>query len=352
MRGTQENIMEKTYPAIEKKIIDFSAFLARIKAESETYDRTTQQDDAAISIIKKLERKYFPEIDSHFERLWDMIVKVAPDERQEIQALFNKHLLAYFHSTPLNQRIIDKPLGYDGDYITMGYYYRNGYEGNTIFDKLIHRYTLHIPVAQSVIFRFAYFYKLINDTYKENIKDRKIKITSLGSGPAIEILNVLSDHISPTVFEFCCVDSDPNAIEQVKSNVSELSKKRNIPINFAFLNMNVLKFIKFSRRNDILQGQHLIYAGGLFDYLNAKTATALINSSFDLLTKRGKLVITNFRKNIPSRAYLENIGGWFLLLRDEKDMLDLCKDIASKAEISVDVDRETETNLYLTIQKK
>jgi hypothetical protein len=62
----------------------------------------------------------------------------------------------------------------------------------------------------------------------------------------------------------------------------------------------------------------------LFDYLNDRHATRLVNILYQRLSDNGILVIGNFSLHNPSRSCIE-FGSWYLIYRTPKDMLQLAK---------------------------
>lgn len=250
---------------------------------------------------------------------------------------------------PLNSRIYEKPLGYDGDYLMMNYYYQNGYEGNSVFDILMHRYTLHIPIAKATTDRFKYFCDQIASAVKTSSGEKRI--TSLGCGSGNEIVEYIKNANGLGNVSFNCIDSEPMAIEELKQKLALIPKQMTNKYKVNMFNYNILKYIKAAKKDSALNRQNLIYASGLFDYLVDKVARKLIETMYSLLDVDGKLIVTNFQRSIPSRAYLELIGEWYLILRDEKEVRSLCSGLDNSAKIDIEVDKRTNTLIYLTVRR-
>ncbi len=71
---------------------------------------------------------------------------------------------------------------------------------------------------------------------------------------------------------------------------------------------------------------HLIYAAGLFDYLDDEVARLLIGRLLDRLHPGGRLLVPNFAVGWPVRGYMEAIADWWLIYRTRADLEDLVPD--------------------------
>ena len=71
----------------------------------------------------------------------------------------------------------------------------------------------------------------------------------------------------------------------------------------------------------------LIYAAGLYDYLDAATARALNASLFALLAPGGRLHIANFQPGGAEFAYMECCMAWPLVFRTRSELMATCVDL-------------------------
>jgi trans-aconitate methyltransferase len=60
---------------------------------------------------------------------------------------------------------------------------------------------------------------------------------------------------------------------------------------------------------------NLIYATGLFDYLEQRFASRLVERMFEMLRPGGRLVVGNFVPDILDSGYMETYMGWTLNYR-------------------------------------
>lgn len=64
----------------------------------------------------------------------------------------------------------------------------------------------------------------------------------------------------------------------------------------------------------------LIYAAGLYDYLDDSTATRLTKGMFSALKPGGRLLFANFCTGVPDYGFMDAFMDWRLILRDETEM--------------------------------
>ena len=80
-----------------------------------------------------------------------------------------------YEGSEINQYIRRKPLGYAGDYVTMNYIYDfndKKYLGETLFERLLNRYTCSTDVANSNIHRKEYLKRKIQKIIQETDSPR------------------------------------------------------------------------------------------------------------------------------------------------------------------------------------
>ena len=90
-----------------------------------------------------------------------------------------------------------------------------------------------------------------------------------------------------------------------------------VNVSFTFTNKHLFKI-----RPD--QQYDLVWAAGLFDYLEDRPAGVLLKRMWNLTKDGGQLVVGNFHPRNPNRNMMEWVGDWFLIHRTEQDFLELC----------------------------
>ena len=92
----------------------------------------------------------------------------------------------------------------------------------------------------------------------------------------------------------------------------------------------------------------LVLAGGLFDYLDERTATLLIQMAYRLLAPGGTFFFTNIARGNPYRTLIEYFGNWKLIERTEEEVHRYCEN-AGIGRGNVTIRRE-ETGLALIVE--
>jgi extracellular factor (EF) 3-hydroxypalmitic acid methyl ester biosynthesis protein len=88
-----------------------------------------------------------------------------------------------------------------------------------------------------------------------------------------------------------------------------------------------------------------IYAAGLFDYLQQPVAQRLTSKMFQMLRRRGTLLIPNFVPGIRDIGYMESYVAWELIYRTTEEMLDLAAMISADEIAETQVLSDEEQNI-------
>lgn len=193
-------------------------------------------------------------------------------------------------------RVYDRPLGYNGDYLTI-YQYCVDYMGETIFEILVNQYSRNISSAKAHKNRFPYLKNKLSE-YKGK------KIISLGCGPAVELLQYSEEQ--PEVFktlDITLLDMEQQALDFVKDRLSGEAS-----VNYLLYPIrNLLRDSLLVRL--ALEKYVFIYCFGLFDYLTDDVMRALVPALSECLNESGKLIMTNVHEDVSERGYFEFFAG-------------------------------------------
>ena len=240
---------------------------------------------------------------------------------------------------PMTKWAFQKPRGYSGDAELIDFMYR--LKPCTLDDSYLGR-ELHgeLSLAGSVSavrWRANHIAKEIDQFQKR--AGRKIDVISVASGHLRELAYI--ENASEKINRFVCIDQD---------------EKSNQVVRQTYVNHNFLEIIDDSisyiyKRRLENQEFDFIYSTGLFDYLNDKLASRMIEILYGNLQEGGQMIIPNFLKGITEKAYMETFMKWNLIYRNEEDMRILCSSLeipSSQKEIDYDDMRKV---IYLKITK-
>ncbi len=266
----------------------------------------------------RFQHEFNSEVDSIFRDIMEYekinLSKGNSEKVYKLKKLFINKLRRLFMRKDYSVWSINKPFGYAGDYKIIDDIYKNEPK-TTGFDRLFDNYYQMSAISVGVRNRKEDFKKIISNFVKKSNK-KIIRVMSLACGPCRDIQELLSHNmLSGKEVLFDCYDVEERALEYAKNLVGSFS-------NVTFTVENVLRLAatrhitsKIEKRYDI------IYSTGLFDYLNSKVATRLIENLRLLLKIDGMLAIASVRNKYsnPSVHYMEWAGGWNLIYRDDDE---------------------------------
>ncbi len=310
------------------------------------------RDSIQKALIKTEGQKFKRFLDEKLNELEFLVADFSQEEHQRHGFYFRKQLWNFLLCSPLMARTNLKPRGYSGDSEIMRMIYLNDYQGESTFSKLLNKHGVEHTAAQSVRNRVALIVqKLLNFQKSPNkFSIDKLKILSLGCGPAFEIREILRSSNDCNKYHFALLDQDPIALSEAARLIQDIEYKLNTKTDVDYIQGSVRTMI-FSKSLEQKWGQfHFIYSMGLFDYLTNPVASAVIKKIYQLLKPGGEMVVGNFHVSNPSKYYMEYWCDWVLYLRTEEEFRDLIGDDSS-ANVSV-VFENTGSQMFLHIKKQ
>ena len=345
----------------KQKIADIGYILSKVKAFLDVEEKriadlaSPDKEEISDLILDEMAVRTYPKIDVLMEEMNSVGANLDATKKkhERYKEYFQAHLNPYLLSAPIARRILNKPLGYAGDYESMNMIYRNAYEGSTLFAKFVHKHMCQIRIGQANRNRVVYLTEKIQKTVEAVIREteRKAKIMTIGCGPAIEFQKFVELDENSNHTEVTLVDFEKEALEHATERIMALKilHSRNLKINPRFF--SILQMIKdFKRGNKIFEKQDLIYCSGLFEYLSPSTCKALIKFFYQCLNGGGQIIIGNFDEANDYRNYMEYCGEWYLIYRNEELMIDLASEVKNAKTIFVEKE-ETGLNDFLVIRK-
>ncbi len=241
--------------------------------------------------------------------------------------------------SPLTGRAFRKPRGYAGDAVLLDVIYGTGDrpQAETSLGLAIYSCEFESHASRSTRARKA---RLAREFDRAAAQHGTASVLSLACGHLREI--ELSEAAQHNRLRITAVDQDPESVAVVAREHGALGVTA-----------------QHGSALDALKGQftagsfHLVYAAGLYDYLEQKLATALTASLFRAVAPGGCVLVANFTPDFLDIAYLEACQDWHLLYRDEAQMRELLAGVPEDEVAGVEQFREHEGAItYLRITRR
>jgi extracellular factor (EF) 3-hydroxypalmitic acid methyl ester biosynthesis protein len=352
---------QKTYkvrPEFKVIIADMDVFFEELNLWTEQFEaqlRDMPRKDRTLlepKFTEEIAREAIPLVNALFERFEELVKKISEDQMPAHGRYMRQHLHHLVLNAPFAKRTFEKPLGYAGDYEMVNMILRNGYEGNSLFAKILHGWFVRQPPAEAHRNRIKYLTERLGlETQRVIRSGGPARIFNFACGPAVEVQNFLRSPLSEDA-EFTLADFNSETLTSLDGILGGIKRLigRRTPIHFE--QKNVYQLVKDAHRKSPSKKSHFdfVYCAGLFDYLTDHTCKQLMNIFYDLVAPGGLLVVTNVEPSNPLRHGMEQLLDWHLIYRNEKGMRELMPNRAVWENVVVRTDA-TGVNLFMEIRK-
>lgn len=234
-------------------------------------------------------------------------------------------------------RCYHKPAGYPGDYKIMNYGYERRPEGETVREKFLH--LLGMIASKAIVSRMEALATLIADyaLSRNDLADAdkgvRYSITSVGSGPARELEDILKATPGHVGWDVTLIDQEPAALDYVYSRIVDIEGRERLNVNA--LNISFRDMLSPSRDAASFLNNDIIYSSGLVDYLNPLLAQRFVKRLYEYVKPGGQVIIGNVNELPTGMIWpLEFLTDWSLYFRTEEEMRAIASDIPG-AKVSV-----------------
>jgi SAM-dependent methyltransferase len=216
-------------------------------------------------------------------------------------------LCTLIHEAPISRRAFARPRGYAGDAETLDLIYGRGSLPVELTPRAatLYGYEMQMSAAVSVRSRRELLATLIDEVALERSLPRVLSV-ACGHLREAELSGAVS---AGEIGAFDALDQDRESLALVEREHAI----RNV------------RAIHGSVRT-ILQGKpplrdyDLVYAAGLYDYLDREVSARLTAALFATLRSGGRLLVANFAHGVREAAYMEAYMAWPLVYRGEQDV--------------------------------
>lgn len=326
LAGHLSGRLRRTYAFLESKAdmpVDTQAGCEPWRAISASIDQLTEQLEAVDRQLMKSERldpKQGEQLQAAFTAfahcLWQQIgdqANIHEEMRQVLGRQVHRQLLPYLLLTDFAERMYSKPRGYAGDYFTIELMYQQKFGGQGRLGPVVDQCFMASPAARAVRNRRGLLAAEIGKTL--DAFEGTVAITSLASGPAREVFDVLETHSEAKRLRVTCLDLDLQALAHVEDRQQKLGLKKAIRL----VNENLI-YLALGRKTLDIKPQRLVYSIGLIDYFEDALVIRLLNWVHRILAPGGRVILGNFHRCNTEKALMDHVLDWRLIHRDEADM--------------------------------
>jgi extracellular factor (EF) 3-hydroxypalmitic acid methyl ester biosynthesis protein len=245
------------------------------------------------------------------------------------------------HQDPFTFRSYNKPRGYAGDAVLIDYIYGTAHAEHALDEatplgRWICNYASNTMAPRAVRRRMYLIAELIDLVCAER---RDARILSIASGHMRELL-ISHAYRAGVLGNAVAFDQDEASLAELSENI----KSRSLRCERGSVSRLIVGRHNFSDFD-------LVYASGLFDYLEDKAAKRLTETMFSMLRPGGRLLIANFLPGIYDLGYMESFMGWDLIYRDRNQIVSLVAGL-DPAERQCSYFEESERNIGFLLVKK
>ncbi len=196
-------------------------------------------------------------------------------------------------------RVRTWPQGYQGDYKTIEFIYRNTPMSEGI-GYYLDKYMLSTTLAVGVRERMQELAELLKT---ELINRQHPKVLDIACGSCREVHEIVPE-IEKAGAHFKCIDLDSEALDFALNRLSYAGLS---PDRAEFIQYNALRLFDYETAVSAFGMQDIIYSVGYFDYLADDFLAKLLNTLYRMLNPGGKLIAA-FKDAIRYRSQLYH---WF-----------------------------------------
>ncbi|QKC82546.1 class I SAM-dependent methyltransferase [Mesorhizobium sp. NZP2077] len=271
--------------------------------------------------------------------------KVHPEVWQALIPVVQNHpVLEYFLEDPLTHWSFTKPRGYSGDAQLLDYIYCDPHVAESVANaseigKALYRHTKDVPSSVAARERRDLLTRYVDETAAKN-------------GPETEVLAIAAGHLREAnrsvalaegrLKRWVALDQDPQSVGLIARDFQGTA----------------VEAIDGSVRTVLTKGHKLgkfdlIYASGLYDYLQHNVAVKLTKTCLQMLKPNGTFLFANYAEGSSGAGYWETFMDWVLLLRTEVDMWNIVNASVDRNAVEAKVFfGENRNVLYAVIEKR
>jgi extracellular factor (EF) 3-hydroxypalmitic acid methyl ester biosynthesis protein len=219
-------------------------------------------------------------------------------------------------------------MGYAGDYMMVNQILSDPREGPSTYFEMVNFMFLQAGVAQAHRNRVDILEQRLQTLAAQaRAQGRRMRILNVGCGPAGELQRMAASSAERDHLEIVLMDFSDETLHYAANHIGAAAAGAGrAPLALTLRHESVHQLLKRSARAQGVDPQEqfdFIYCAGLFDYLADKACARLIAYFEHHLRPGGTLLVTNVHASNPERFWMEHFLEWYLIYRNEADMLTL-----------------------------
>ena len=348
------NLLPREYVEAVANIKDFLLFYRPLidREEARLHRKANSQ-----ALLRGLAERSFETL----TRQWSQLVINASKAGWKVREDAKTHQLAkrYTEATvtpllkdvPIVHRAWTKPLGYAGDYHVMEYYYRDEFEGSSVFDQVMHKLLVQNPMAQGVVTRARFVVNLLDAEHSRVAQSGagRFAIANLGCGPGREIEMWARTKPDRGPVTWTLIDQEEEALALAYSIGHDAVRATQRSGDLKLLHLSFTKLLRHPEAFNF-EEQNYIFSSGLFDYLRQERAQIITKALYDRLVPGGLLAIGNAIGPNTNLWPPEFVADWPILYRSRDEMEGIAALLPKTAQVEVVVE-PGEAYYFLLVRK-
>ncbi len=241
-----------------------------------------------------------------------------------------------FPLTTMHGHAINKPRVYSGDFELIDKIYTqycSPFPKWSDWDMYFH----NLPVFQALRNRKQYLQQLLAEVYQGR-QAQTFELFNVYAGPCRAIRDFLLIHPNANV-RVDCLDIDRYAIQYASALMGHLNS------HVRYFNKNIFQYRPLSLYD-------MVWAGGLFNYLEDRLFIQMLRHLGKLLKPGGTFVMGCISNRNPNQAYLELLLEWKAYHRSEEQLTMLVEQASSDLTLHKIEQGESDIFMFLHIGHK
>ncbi len=337
------------YDRFKSLIADMRLFLEDGQAQLSELERALpshvshgdQSSPARDALVERVRSGFSSDLVRAARDIDEAMREAAGKDLESLREFSQRHLHGLLMQSPWMYRARHKPLGYPGDFEVMNGLYGNHFVGPTLFAKAMNLAFVSTPAAEAVRARKDLIKAQLNTALDQSGDARLVRILSIAAGPAQEVFEVLAERPSLAgPVEIVLFEQDRRALTYAYARLSRIVSQRwrgqvKVVLRHDSIKRLLLGSTVFTEKGEF----DMVYASGLFDYLQRNTWIRLCRTLYGTVAPGGTLYVGNMAPDNPTRWVMEFHLDWHLLHRERAEMLELSGVAAPSAALRIHEER-------------